>query len=69
MNIRFWRSIFQEEEKRKVAQKEAEDERKKKHIKEEYQREKVNSKVRTKHLRYPPFCFFMINILSYLLGF
>ena len=38
---------FQEEEKRKVAQKEAEDERKKKHIKEEYQREKVNSKVRT----------------------
>ena len=42
VKIRFWRSIFQEEEKRKVAQKEAEDERKKKHIKEEYQREKVN---------------------------
>ena len=31
----------QEEEKRKLAQKEAEDERKKKHVKEEYQREKV----------------------------
>ena len=29
---------------RKLAQKEAEDERKKKHIKEEYQREKVNSR-------------------------
>ena len=38
---------FQEEEKRKVAQKEAEDERKKKHIKEEYQREKVKPKVQT----------------------
>ena len=38
------RTNFQEEEKRKLAQKEAEDERKKKHIKEEYQREKVNSR-------------------------
>ena len=34
-------SNLQEEEKRKLAQKEAEDERKKKHVKEEYQREKV----------------------------
>ena len=34
--------LFQEEEKRKLAQEEAEKERKKKHIKEEYQREKVS---------------------------
>ena len=33
--------IFQDEEKRKLAQKEAEEERKKRHVKEEYQREKV----------------------------
>ena len=43
-------SFFQEEEKRKVAQKEAEDERKKKHIKEEYQREKANFRNQNNYL-------------------
>ena len=42
ITLEVWGLFFlQEEEKRKIAQKEAEDERKKKHIKEEYQREKV----------------------------
>ena len=44
------RTNFQEEEKRKLAQKEAEDERKKKHIKEEYQREKVPIPTQTKKI-------------------
>ena len=34
---------FQEGEKKKLAQKEAEEERRKKHVKEEYQREKVTN--------------------------